>query len=495
MSLVVVSNRLPIVVAAGNDGRAQLKPGAGGLVTALRPVLRDRGGTWVGWPGASEAQAPGLDEALGDSTGHSGYRLGPVWLSPEERDLFYCGFSNEVIWPLFHDSASRCNFDSRYWETYVTVNRKFAEATARYAGAGDFIWVHDYHLIDVARALRERFPDAHVAFFLHIPFPSLDLFLQLPWRFQLLRSLLEYDLIGFQTTRDRRNFMQCVRALLKDAEVSARAPISSVSYAGREARTGVFPIGIDFNEFARSAAQPAVVRKMETLRSDETNRTILLGVDRLDYTKGIPNKLRAFRRLLEAHPELRGRVTLLQVVVPSRESIPDYHDFKGRLERLVGEINGEFTRSGWVPVHYIFRAFTRTNLLAYYRAADIALVTPLKDGMNLVAKEYCAANVSEDGVLILSEFAGAAAQLQAGALLVNPYDEEGVAEAIARAVWLPVPEREARMRKLRRTVRDANIYGWLDSFLRAAFSRDLSNFPQAVEYLPRDEEADELFAD
>jgi trehalose 6-phosphate synthase len=327
---------------------------------------------------------------------------------------------------------------------------------------------------------------ARIAFFLHIPFPPLDVYVKLPWRFQLLHALLAYDLVGFQTLRDRRNFLQCVRALIHEARAIGKGQIVSIQHGGREVRIGAFPIGIDYNDFVKRASTPEVTQKAEALRAQLPNRQLILGVDRLDYTKGIPWRLEAFRNALTRYPELRERVTLVQVVIPSREDIPRYHELKTRIEGLVGEINGQFTQpGGWVPIHYVFRSIENTDLLAYYRAAEIALVTPLKDGMNLVAKEYCACSIEEDCVLILSEFAGAAPQLQGGALLVNPYDVEGVADAMRLAFHMPSDERRGRMRRMRRAIRKQEIYWWADSFLRAAIAKDLSAFPLPSDYVPR----------
>ncbi len=355
------------------------------------------------------------------------------------------------------------------------------------SGGDDFVWVHDYHLMHVASELRRLGRTGPVAFFLHIPFPSLDMFLKLPWRLHLLRALLAYDLIGFQTLRDQRNFVQCVRALLKDVAVMERGQ-SLVPAEGREVRVGSFPISIDFNAFVEQAATPEVSAAVEELHRLLPNRQLILGVDRLDDTKGIPQRLEAFRHALMRYPELHERLTLIQVVVPSREDIPQYHELKTQIERLVGEINGQFTRpGGWVPIHDVFRSLKRVELLAYYRAADIGLITPLEDDMNLVAKEYCAASLEEDCVPILSEFAGAAAQLQRGALLVDPHDIEGVAEAIHRAYVMPSAERRARMRRLRRSIREQDIFGWVDTFLRAAIAKDLSAFPLPEDYVPRDD--------
>ncbi|HEX9628193.1 MAG TPA: trehalose-6-phosphate synthase [Acidiferrobacterales bacterium] len=483
--LVVVSNRLPFAFTRNADRHWTIKPGSGGLVTALLPVLRDRGGLWIGWTGAA-GELPGLDAALDEAAPNTGYALKPVSLTPEEVERFYYGFSNEIMWPLFHDLQSHCNFDPDYWRTYQRVNRKYAQVIADHTRRNDFIWVHDYHLTHVGAELRHLGVRSKTGFFLHIPFPSLDIFLKLPWRFELLDAMLAYDLIGLQTLRDRRNFVQCLRALVKDVTVQGKGQVLTVKLGDREVRVGSFPISIDYQAFAEQAGAPEVGRRADELRTALNQRQLILGVDRLDYTKGIPHRLRAFRSALHRHPELREHVTLIQVVVPSREDIREYHDLKEEIERLVGEINGEFTRpGGWVPIHYVFRSLDKTELLAYYRAAQIALITPLKDGMNLVAKEYCACSIEEDCVLILSEFAGAAVQLQRDALLVNPYDIEQTADTLYHAYGMAVDERRARMRRLRKSVHDHDIFWWVDSFLRAAISKDLSAFPLPDDYVPR----------
>ncbi len=484
MRLVVVSNRLPFTLVRDPAGGWTSEPGSGGLVTALRPVLQNRGGCWIGWTGATAEELPNAAEILEDSSGRFGYELVPLTLTEKERDDFYYGFSNEVVWPLFHDLLSRCRFEPRYWQAYESVNRMFAEATAEKASADDFVWVHDYHLMAVAGNLHALGLRSRIGFFLHIPFPPLDLFLKLPWRFHILRALIEYDLLGFQTARDRGNFLQCVRHLLRGAEIIGKGAVVSVRLHGREIRVGTFPISIDFRQFESRAGEDDVLDKAANLRRDESGRRIVLGVDRLDYTKGIPEKLEAFRTMLMRFPAMRGNVTLIQVVVPSREEIPGYQSQKLTIEGLVGRINGEFTRSGWVPIHYIYRSLEGPRLPAYYLAADVALVTPLKDGMNLVAKEYCATRADERGALVLSEFAGAAAQLQRGAFLVNPFDVEGVASSLEHACRLTQEEQRGRMRRLRRAVKDYDIYRWVDEFLEAAISRDLADFPRGEEYIP-----------
>ena len=484
MNLVVVSNRLPFVVTRGDNG-VRIEPGSGGLVTALRPVLADRGGRWVGWTGASDARGEAAaEEALTASRHRLGFDLVPVALTAGECDGFYHGFSNEVLWPLFHDFPPLCRFSSSNWSVYEAVNRKFAEVAARHCRPDDFLWVHDYHLLTSARELREIGVRSRLAFFLHIPFPPPDIFLKLPWRFSILRALLDFDLVGFQTLRDRRNFLHCVRLLLPVARVSGKGAVVSLRLEGREIRVGAFPIGIDVARYERLAEDPDVEAKARSLRADEAGRKIVLGIDRLDYTKGIPEKLEAFRALLTEQPEWRGKVTFFQIVIPSREDMPRYREHRTLIETMVGEINGRFTVSGWVPIHYIYRSLDGPRLPAYYLAADVAFVTPLKDGMNLVSKEYCATRVDRDGCLVLSEFAGAAAQLQGGALLVNPFDVDGMAAALARALQLSPEERRSRMSRLRRAVREYDVYRWVSSFLEAAFSKDLDDFPRLEEYVP-----------
>jgi alpha,alpha-trehalose-phosphate synthase [UDP-forming] len=462
--LIIVSNRLPFALDSAREDLWTVTPAVGGLVSAVEPVLRERGGTWIGWPGITGKIPKG---PFAEATGDAGYKVVPVALSETDRDEFYYGYSNEVIWPLFHDLQNFCSFEPTYWEAYKEVNERYADAIARCSQPEDFIWVHDYHLMYVAQALRERGLRAALMFFLHIPFPPYDIFAKLPQPQRLLRALLHFDLLGFQTRRDVRNFLGCVRRVMSDARLVPRRELQLVRFEKRQIRLGNFPIGIDFDSFEKGAMSEPVTRRSQQLRANFPNCQLILGVDRLDYSKGIPERLRAFRNALERHPKLRGRVVLIQVVVPSRVEIPRYHEFKQRIDRLVGDINGRFSTSNWLPVQYHFRSLDREDLLAHYRGCDIAFVTPLKDGMNLVAKEYCACRIDENGALILSHFAGAAEQLKTGALLVNPYDVEEVADTILKAFRMSPAERTARMKRMRRMVRKENVFWWVDLFLKA----------------------------
>ncbi len=484
--LIIVSNRLPVVFDQ-KDGELYTRPGSGGLVTALAPVLRDRGGIWIGWSGLPDGEQPDVDRVLAESSVPAGYELRAVALTKDELEDYYHGFANEILWPLFHDLQSLCRFDPAYWEAYRAVNRKFALTVAAAADTDDFIWIHDYHLMLTASSLREAGMRNTLGFFLHIPFPSPDIFFKLPWRFQVLNALLSYDLLGFQTMRDKRNFIQCVRMLLPDLEVGSAGGFHVVRLEAREVRVGVFPISIDFADFERRAMEQEVAESAWYIHEALPNRQIVLGIDRLDYTKGIPYRLEAFRTALRRYPDLLTHLTLVQVVVPSRTDIPRYNELKIAIERLVSEINGEFGQPRWVPVHYFFRHLTRGELLGYYRTAEIAMITPTKDGMNLVAKEYVACNIEHNGVLILSEFAGAVAQLHRDAVLVNPYDIDGMADALYRAFTMDAGERRRRMRRLRANVRRNDIYRWVEAFLEAAVSRHLHEFPIVSEYIPPDD--------
>jgi trehalose 6-phosphate synthase len=481
MRLIALSNRLP-VVAQRKGGSWTVSPGTGGLVTAMAPALRNRGGTWVGWPGAHGGEE--LSRVISASSRGVGYTLVPVLLNRREVSDYYDGFSNQIAWPLFHELHTYCQFAPSFWYAYQLVNRKFAQTVARCTTGHDYIWVHDYHLIGVGQALREMNVTRRTGFFLHTPFPPMNTFIKLPWRAQLLQSMLEYDLVGFQTMGDRRNFIECLQRLLPGVRAAGRGPVITVTHEGRSVRVGTFPISIDYEGFLKRAMTPQVERGAQGIREGFRGQKIMLGLDRMDYTKGLKERLHALREALTRHPELRGKITLVQVLVPSRRALKEYKILKARIDRLIGEINGQFSFMDWAPIHYHYRTLTDEELLSYYRASDIALVTPLKDGMNLVAKEYCACTVRNEGVLILSEFAGAAAQFHNGALMVNPYDREGTADAIHTAFAMERSEKRRRMRKLRESVRKQNIFWWVESFLQAAFARNLEDFPPVEEYVP-----------
>ncbi len=470
--LVVVSNRLPVVIGQ-EEGQWRIRPGSGGLITALAPIIKHNRGVWIGWPGCGD-EAP-LAELLPAFSQEQQFELETVLLDADEVEKFYAGFSNATLWPLFHDLLGHCQFSLENWQAYDRVNRRYAEAVIAAGRPEDFIWVHDYQLALVAAHLRRLGFRHTLAFFLHTPFPSLDLFRRLPWRHEIIRGLMEYDLLGFQTLRDRRNFVNCANSLIPEVEVITRQSYRTLlRYGERVVKVGHFPISIDFHEFNEAAQSKEVAEAAWYLHEKFKNQQILLGIDRLDYTKGIPDRFLAFERALEKYPQLKQKVSLLQVVIPSRTLVPDYQNLKELLDQLAGRINARFSEAGWIPIHYVFRSLDRVQLLAHYRAAEIALITPLRDGMNLVAKEYCAASVEDNGVLILSEFAGAADDMGRLALLVNPYDIDGTADALWRAVTMEPEERQRRMRLLRTQIRRNDVHRWVRRFMETLYGAKAS---------------------
>lgn len=471
--ILVASHQLPVCVKRASPGTPwTVRPTDGGLVRAVEPVLEARGGVWLGWPGMPrEEGAPEGDLRMPDAD--LPFRLRAVALSADELRSYDAGIAAQVLWPIFHGLPDQSLIEPEDRVAYLRVNRKFAREIAAIHREGDHVWIHDHHLLEVGRELRNHGISSGLSFFLHTPFPPPELFFRIPWAEHILDSLLEHDLLGFQTPRHVANFLACLRRLDPNPEIGAGHPVEMAATVGgrrRRFRVGAFPTGVDFYAIARSAASPEVTAAIEKELEAVDGHRILLGVDRLDYTKGVRHKLKAFATLLDRRPEWRGKVKLLQVVVPSRETIPAYERLKLEIERLVGEINGRFGKPGWVPVQYRYRCLSRTELICHYRLADTAVVTPLEDGMNLVAKEFCAADLEESRALILSRFAGAAAQLEDGAVLVNPWDEIGFAETLHRVLGLGREERRQRMERLRATVRNEDAYHWAATYLAAALA-------------------------
>lgn len=486
--IVMVSNRLPISLYKDEQNAIQVKQGAGGLVTALVPLLNRRNGLWIGWPGTTEISLEEIEKNERVFRDKIGFDISPVILSENQWEMYYNGFSNEIIWPLFHDLQSDCNFDPKYWNVYKEVNKKFAEQIIKKTGENDFIWVHDYHLILTAQELRKKGFDSKLAFFLHIPFPPLDVFLKLPWRFEFLKGLLEYDLVGFQTMRDKRNFIQCIKTLMPHIQSSKTKSMHTYTLENHSCNVSVFPISIDFNGVVEIAKGEDVAKRAWYNKEKLPHEKIIFSVDRLDVTKGITYRLRAIEHLLEKHPELHRHISFIELVQPSRIDIPIYQKLKNEIDRLVGEINSRFTNNEWVPIKYMYRTMSREELISYYQIADVCLVTPFKDGMNLVSKEYPAARIHDDGVLVLSEFAGAAAQLHHNAMLVNPYDVEGISNTLYQAIKQTKEEQNKHMSKMRESIKAHDIYWWIDSFLEAAFEQNLKSFQMIHEYLPEDKD-------
>ena len=450
--LIVVSNRLPVSLTR-EGAEWQTKRSAGGLATAMDPILKRAGGVWIGWSGAQESEPPEALELLQQEG------CVAVDLPPDLAEKFYEGYSNRCLWPLFHNFAFKLEFDSVAWEAYIEANRRFCSAVVDQYRSGDQIWVHDYHLMLLPQLLRERLPDASIGFFLHIPFPSSDVFSTLPRGDELLTGLLGADLVAFQTHLNLQHFRRSLRRL-----VGLESSIDRLEVSGREVCLQALPIGIDPDEFLGYTKDPETQEQLRKLRNQYEGRRVIAAIDRLDYTKGLPERLRTFRRLLTATPEIAGKVVLLQVAVPSRENIESYQELRGEVHQLVSEINGEFSTPDWTPVVYIHRGISRSELVAIYQLADVAWVSSLRDGMNLVAKEYIACKPDGDGVLVLSVFAGAAAEM-GEALLINPFDEERTAATIIRAFEMSLEERRERMTALHERVFRNNVFVWGERFL------------------------------
>ena len=468
---IVVSNRLPIDRVTDADGSSRWQHSPGGLVTALEPVMRQQDGAWVGWAGQAGIEPPPFDS--------DGIRIVPVRLSQSEIENYYEGFSNNTLWPLYHDVIAPPTYHREWWDSYVKVNQRFADAAAAASEDGAVVWVQDYQLQLVPKMLREARPDLTIGFFNHIPFPPYGIYSQLPWRTQIVEGLLGADVIGFQRAADASNFTQAVRRLkgyatkgnqidvpLIDESEGVRAHEPLVD--GKPFRTVVahrFPISIDARSYEELARTPEVQARARQIRRELGNpKTIILGVDRLDYTKGIGHRLKAFGELLAEGKIVVGEVTLVQVASPSRERVIPYMALRDEIELMVGRINGDYATIAHSPISYHHTSYPRDEMVALYLAADVMLVTALRDGMNLVAKEYVASRFDDDGVLILSEFAGASDQLKR-ALLVNPHDIDGLKQSILNAVTMPPADRKSRMRSLRKRVLENDVAKWSSDFL------------------------------
>ncbi len=455
--LLAVSNRLPDLPHA-EDPQPSGTKNVGGLVSALEPVLAARHGLWLGWSGRTlPGSEPGPVHAADDVSPPLAWLDFPQAWSAK----YYNGFCNRSLWPLFHSFPGRVRFADDEWEAYVAANEAFAAAAAGLVHSDAAAWLQDFHLLLVGGALRNRGHRGPIGLFLHIPFPGVDLFSMIPWADRLLDGMLELDLIGFQTQGYVENFLQCVRAMSP-----ARVGDDAIEHRGRRVRAAAFPIGTVPEGF-QEPPEPGMAEEMAALLQSLAGSRLVVGVDRLDYTKGIPQRLNAFGRMLELFPERRGHVSLVQVSVPSRADIPEYAEQRAQVESAVGRINGEFGQATWVPVRYLYRSYGRNQLSQLYRAADVGYVTPLRDGMNLVAKEYVAAqDPDKPGALLLSKFAGAALELK-DAILTNPYHLDGMARDLDRALGMSLAERREGHAKLMAAISRTTALTWADDFLNA----------------------------
>jgi trehalose 6-phosphate synthase len=452
-SFVVVANRLPVDRVERPDGTADWRPSPGGLVTAFDPIMHKRRGAWVGWHGAPDEKLEPFED--------DGLTLVPVPLSTTEVEQYYEGFSNATLWPLYHDAIATPQFHREWWDSYVTVNQRFADRTAEVAADGAVVWVQDYHLQLVPRMLRVQRPDLRIGFFLHIPFPPRELYVQLPWRQQILEGLLGADLVGFQLPGGAQNFVQLVRQRLGlDTQRDLiRMP------DGRDVLARAYPIAIDARSLNELAASEEAANRATEIRQELGDPNVLfLGVDRLDYTKGILERIQAFGELIAEGGIDPDEAVFLQLAIPSRQRVEQYRQLRDEIDRVVGRINGESQRIGRPPIVYMHVSYPRLEMAAFYRAADVMVVTPLRDGMNLVAKEYVACRQRDDGALVLSEFTGAARELRQ-AYLVNPHDINGLKDRLVEAMKDSPQSKARRMRAMRRQVVEHDIYKWANTFL------------------------------
>lgn len=452
-SFVVVANRLPVDRVERPDGTADWRPSPGGLVTAFDPIMHKRRGAWVGWHGAPDEKLEPFED--------DGLTLVPVPLSTTEVEQYYEGFSNATLWPLYHDAIATPQFHREWWDSYVTVNQRFADRTAEVAADGAVVWVQDYHLQLVPRMLRGQRPDLRIGFFLHIPFPPRELYVQLPWRQQILEGLLGADLVGFQLPGGAQNFVQLVRQRLGlDTQRDLiRMP------DGRDVLARAYPIAIDARSLNELAASEEAADRATEIRQELGDPNVLfLGVDRLDYTKGILERIQAFGELIAEGGIDPDEAVFLQLAIPSRQRVEQYRQLRDEIDRVVGRINGESQRIGRPPIVYMHVSYPRLEMAAFYRAADVMVVTPLRDGMNLVAKEYVACRQRDDGALVLSEFTGAARELRQ-AYLVNPHDINGLKDRLVEAMKDSPQSKARRMRAMRRQVVEHDIYKWANTFL------------------------------
>jgi trehalose 6-phosphate synthase len=471
---VVASNRLPVDRVIGADGEASWQHSPGGLVTALEPIMRATRGAWVGWVGQADLE---FDPFVND-----GIEIVPVTLSADDVENYYEGFSNDTLWPLYHDVIAPPSYHREWWEAYVLVNQRFADAVVAVASEGAVVWVQDYQLQLVPRMLRTARPDLTIGFFNHIPFPPYGIYSQLPWRTQIVEGLLGADVIGFQRVADAANFSRAARRLLGHVtkhpyiEVPAiEASASGEPQAPRRVLARAFPISIDSSSFEELARDPEVQARAREIREGLGNpKTVMLGVDRLDYTKGIGHRLKAFGELLEEGRLNVEDVTLVQVASPSRERVQAYMQLRDEIELTVGRINGDFGTMSHQAISYHHHGYPREEMVALYLAADVMLVTALRDGMNLVAKEYVASRFDNYGVLVLSEFTGASDELRRS-LRINPHDIDGLKDAIVQAVEMPRVERQRRMRSMRKLVLRNDVARWSEEFLTALRSAGAEN--------------------
>lgn len=465
---IIVSNRLPLQVKL-EDSKLEIKPSIGGLATGMKSVHTEGNGIWVGWSGLTEDElTPELEQEVKNAVTKE--KCVTVPLTTQDVDNFYLGFSNKTLWPLFHYFMEYTSFERSEWESYKEVNQKFADVILENVNDGDTVWIHDYQLLLLPKLIRDKKPNISIGFFLHIPFPSFEIFRTFPWREELLEGMLGADLIGFHTYDYERHFLSSIKRILR-LEVN----FNNIDYLDRTVKVDSFPMGIDYNKFYNAALvndtqqkkeRSELQRRLDDHIKSASDAKIILSIDRLDYTKGIPNRLKAFEYFLNKYPQFKEKVRLILLAVPSRSNVPQYQKLKRETDELVGRINGEFATVSWTPIWYFYRSMPFENLIDLYTTADIALITPVRDGMNLVAKEYVATRTNQDGVLILSEMTGASKEMNE-ALLINHNNFDQIADTIKQAIEMPIEEQQSRIKILQERLERYSVEKWAEEFLKA----------------------------
>ncbi|MBR9845774.1 MAG: bifunctional alpha,alpha-trehalose-phosphate synthase (UDP-forming)/trehalose-phosphatase, partial [Algicola sp.] len=462
---IIIANRLPLQIKLEND-KLEVKPSVGGLATGLKSVHNEGNSLWIGWSGLTEEEL-NEDQAKEVKALVKKAKCDTVSLTQDDLDHFYYGFSNRTLWPLFHYFMEYTEFENSYWESYKTVNQKFADAVLEHVEDGDTVWVHDYQLLLLPKLIKDKKPNTTIGFFLHIPYPSYEIFRTFPWREELLHGMLGADLIGFHTYDYERHFLSSVKRILR-----LDVKFNEVTYHDRIVKVDSFPMGIDYDKFYDSAIKQKNTEKSELQKrlddhmQSSSDARMVLSIDRMDYTKGIPNRIRAFEYFLNKYPEYKEKVRLIMLAVPSRSNVPQYQRLKRETDELVGRINGQFATVSWTPIWYFYRSMPFENLIDLYTSSHVAMITPLRDGMNLVAKEYVATRTEQDGVLILSEMAGASKEMNE-AMLINPNNFEQIADTLKYALEMPIEEQQSRMKILQKRLRRYTVEKWAEEFMKS----------------------------
>ncbi|MEO9871991.1 bifunctional alpha,alpha-trehalose-phosphate synthase (UDP-forming)/trehalose-phosphatase [Ekhidna sp.] len=455
--IIIVSNRLPVKIEKTSSGTFEYKTSEGGLATGLGSIYKEGNNVWLGWPGLAVNKIEAKEEITSKLSEEN---MRPVFLTKNEIEEYYEGFSNETLWPNFHYFNQHAVYNEDFWIAYKKVNKKFAKELEGVMEDGDTIWIHDYQLLLLPALVRETHPNSSIGFFLHIPFPSYESFRLLPWRRELLNGMLGADFIGFHTYDDMRHFLSSVNRLAGIGNTNGQMNVGN-----RLVKADALPMGIDYDKYASSASAPETLDREVRYRTSLGDVKLILSIDRLDYSKGIPERLKAFELFFEENKSFIGKVSLLMIVVPSRDTVPMYASLKAEIELLVGRINGRFGRINWTPIHYFYRSFPLSALSAFYRMANVALVTPMRDGMNLVCKEFIASKLDQKGVLILSEMAGSSKELS-DAILINPNDKNQLVSALKEALTMPIEEQQARMDIMQNSIKRYNIHSWVSLFMQ-----------------------------